>query len=87
MFISLSRAHLCQRNCFFSVRRSTLVIIFLASIYRADELETALMEMVKQDNRRELSAKVKIGIIVVAIFLILPPIIIQLYFVPFIAEV
>jgi hypothetical protein len=27
---------------------------------RADELETALMEMVKQDNRRELSAKVNI---------------------------
>ena len=25
---------------------------------RADELETALMEMVKQDNRRQLSAKV-----------------------------
>lgn len=26
--------------------------------YRAEELETALMEMVKQDNRRQLSAKV-----------------------------
>jgi hypothetical protein len=26
---------------------------------RAEELETALMEMVKQDNRRELSAKVR----------------------------
>lgn len=25
---------------------------------RAEELETALMEMVKQDNRRQLSAKV-----------------------------
>ncbi|CAO1944520.1 unnamed protein product [Urochloa humidicola] len=28
-------------------------------VLRADELETALMEMVKQDNRRELSAKVE----------------------------
>lgn len=26
--------------------------------YRAEELETALMEMVKQDNRRQLSARV-----------------------------
>lgn len=26
---------------------------------RAEELETALMEMVKQDNRRQLSAKVR----------------------------
>lgn len=26
--------------------------------FRAEELETALMEMVKQDNRRQLSAKV-----------------------------
>nr|TKW17582.1 hypothetical protein SEVIR_5G377400v2 [Setaria viridis] len=31
----------------------------LPSLSRADELETALMEMVKQDNRRELSAKVE----------------------------
>ncbi|CAL5210324.1 unnamed protein product [Lathyrus oleraceus] len=30
-----------------------------SAILRADELETALMEMVKQDNRRELSAKVE----------------------------
>ncbi|XP_014513389.1 TBC1 domain family member 8B [Vigna radiata var. radiata] len=30
-----------------------------SSILRAEELETALMEMVKQDNRRELSAKVE----------------------------
>jgi len=37
----------------------TLHIAFsLSSVSRADELETALMEMVKQDNRRELSAKV-----------------------------
>lgn len=27
---------------------------------RAEELETALMEMVKQDNRRQLSAKVRL---------------------------
>lgn len=36
-------------------------MIFLKNwfhVYRAEELETALMEMVKQDNRRELSAKV-----------------------------
>ncbi|KAM0930520.1 hypothetical protein ACQ4PT_000920 [Festuca glaucescens] len=30
-----------------------------SAVLRADELETALMEMVKQDNRRELSAKVE----------------------------
>ncbi|KAI3520069.1 hypothetical protein L1887_09291 [Cichorium endivia] len=30
-----------------------------SAILRAEELETALMEMVKQDNRRELSAKVE----------------------------
>ncbi|KAI3705176.1 hypothetical protein L1987_75410 [Smallanthus sonchifolius] len=30
-----------------------------SAIIRAEELETALMEMVKQDNRRELSAKVE----------------------------
>ncbi|XP_076900118.1 uncharacterized protein LOC143554164 [Bidens hawaiensis] len=30
-----------------------------SAIVRAEELETALMEMVKQDNRRELSAKVE----------------------------
>ncbi|KAL2323849.1 hypothetical protein Fmac_022907 [Flemingia macrophylla] len=30
-----------------------------SSILRAEELETALMEMVKQDNRRQLSAKVE----------------------------
>ncbi|KAF7848898.1 hypothetical protein BT93_L1466 [Corymbia citriodora subsp. variegata] len=30
-----------------------------SSVLRAEELETALMEMVKQDNRRELSAKVE----------------------------
>lgn len=28
------------------------------SFFRAEELETALMEMVKQDNRRQLSARV-----------------------------
>ncbi|XP_062207358.1 uncharacterized protein LOC133909087 [Phragmites australis] len=31
-----------------------------SAVLRADELETALMEMVKQDNRRELSAKVEL---------------------------
>jgi hypothetical protein len=45
------------------------------------------MEMVKQDNRRELSAKVNKGIFMVAIFLIVSLIIIQLCFVPFIAEI
>ncbi|KAL5231623.1 hypothetical protein ABZP36_030399 [Zizania latifolia] len=30
-----------------------------SAVLRADELETALMEMVKQDNRRQLSAKVE----------------------------
>ncbi|KAL6614210.1 hypothetical protein ACP70R_036480 [Stipagrostis hirtigluma subsp. patula] len=30
-----------------------------SAVLRADELETALMEMVRQDNRRELSAKVE----------------------------
>ncbi|KAG2601742.1 hypothetical protein PVAP13_5KG615600 [Panicum virgatum] len=30
-----------------------------SAVLRADELETALMEMVKQDNRRELSAKLE----------------------------
>jgi hypothetical protein len=45
------------------------------------------MEMVKQDNRRELSAKVNNGIFMVAIFLIVSLIIIQLRFVPFIAEI
>lgn len=33
-------------------------ILCLLPIYRAEELETALMEMVKQDNRRQLSARV-----------------------------
>lgn len=28
------------------------------TFFRAEELETALMEMVKQDNRRQLSARV-----------------------------
>lgn len=28
------------------------------SLFRAEELETALMEMVKQDNRRQLHARV-----------------------------
>lgn len=45
---------------------------------RADELETALMEMVKQDNRRELSAKVSIELlfsIAVAFFIPSPVII------------
>lgn len=46
---------------------------FFSSISRADELETALMEMVKQDNRRELSAKVNIWTFLVTIFLILSP--------------
>nr|XP_023893317.1 rab GTPase-activating protein 1-like isoform X3 [Quercus suber] len=31
-----------------------------AAVLRAEELETALMEMVKQDNRRELSARVEL---------------------------
>lgn len=31
---------------------------FFFFFFRAEELETALMEMVKQDNRRQLSAKV-----------------------------
>jgi len=39
------------------------IAFFLSSVSRADELETALMEMVKQDNRRELSAKVNANII------------------------
>lgn len=30
----------------------------LLTFFRAEELETALMEMVKQDNRRQLSARV-----------------------------
>lgn len=34
------------------------VIYFCGFFSRAEELETALMEMVKQDNRRELSARV-----------------------------
>lgn len=34
------------------------ILMFPFSIYRAEELEIALMEMVKQDNRRQLSAKV-----------------------------
>jgi hypothetical protein len=73
MFFSSFRVCLCLWNCFFSVRQNSLLFIFFASIYRADELETALMEMVKQDNRRELSAKVTIAIFVVAIFLYCNP--------------
>jgi hypothetical protein len=35
-----------------------LKLFLFLLLFRADELETALMEMVKQDNRRQLSAKV-----------------------------
>jgi uncharacterized membrane protein len=86
MFFSLFRVRYV-RELFLLSSQSPLLIIFFASIYRADELETALMEMVKQDNRRELSAKVNNGIFMVAIFLIVSLIIIQLCFVPFIAEI
>lgn len=34
------------------------LLLWLLFFSRAEELETALMEMVKQDNRRELSARV-----------------------------
>lgn len=38
---------------------SNMTLIFcVLSFVRAEELETALMEMVKQDNRRQLSARV-----------------------------
>lgn len=33
----------------------------VCALTRAEELETALMEMVKQDNRRQLSAKVDLS--------------------------
>lgn len=33
-------------------------ILYFTPFFRAEELETALMEMVKQDNRRQLSARV-----------------------------
>lgn len=46
--INANRAH---ESCTTSIR------VFLVP-FRAEELETALMEMVKQDNRRELSARV-----------------------------
>lgn len=39
-----------------NVPRKPVIVVFI--LYRAEELETALMEMVKQDNRRQLSARV-----------------------------
>lgn len=40
------------------ISNSVFNVFFLIFLFRAEELETALMEMVKQDNRRLLSAKV-----------------------------
>lgn len=37
---------------------SIMIHVLPVFVIRAEELETALMEMVKQDNRRQLSARV-----------------------------
>jgi hypothetical protein len=47
-----------ELNIFFSVELFFYLFLTFFCFCRADELETALMEMVKQDNRRQLSAKV-----------------------------
>jgi hypothetical protein len=44
------------------IRIVSLLPFFLKKKIRAEELETALMEMVKHDNRRSLTAQVNINV-------------------------
>lgn len=58
---SVKKFYVTIKEELFVLSGKSVCAIFLTlyfSVYRAEELETALMEMVKQDNRRQLSARV-----------------------------
>ncbi|KAK4373511.1 hypothetical protein RND71_008895 [Anisodus tanguticus] len=59
LYLHRQDSGLGQRDHIITWESSAGANLTIQSLIRAEELETALMEMVKQDNRRQLSAKVE----------------------------